>query len=159
MSAGDDDLRFVVRHAKAGRRAEWVGDDRERPLSKTGWKQAEAVAARLAGEQITGLFASPYLRCVQTLEPLAKRLRTKVVPDERLAEGATFEDSLALLMESGPGAVLSSHGDVIPDLIGAVVRRGADLRTKPDWRKAAIWVLTVDGDQIVRARVEPPPSV
>ncbi|MFV0307419.1 MAG: SixA phosphatase family protein [Desertimonas sp.] len=153
------DLRFVVRHAKAGRRSEWVGDDRVRPLSKTGWKQARAVADRLADQPVTSLVASPYLRCVQTLEPLADRIGTKVVTDERLAEGAAFETSLELLLESGPGVVLSSHGDVIPDLIGAVVRRGADLRTKPDWRKAVIWTLTVEGARVVRVKAQSPPKI
>lgn len=154
---GPGERRFVVRHAKAGRRSEWSGDDRERPLSKQGWVQAAGVAERLAGERVSGLFASPYLRCVQTLEPLAHRLRTKVVPDERLAEGAAFEDSLALLADAGPGAVLCSHGDVIPELMDGLVRRGAELTTDPDWRKAALWVLTWDGDGTATIAAEPPP--
>ena len=39
---------FVVRHAKAGSRRDWDGDDSLRPLSKDGRRQADAVAARLA---------------------------------------------------------------------------------------------------------------
>ena len=155
------DVRFVVRHAKAGRRSEWVGDDELRPLSKAGWRQAEGIAERLADEHVTGLYSSPYVRCMQTLEPLAKRLGLTVLADERLAEGASLTDSLALLAEAGPGAVLCSHGDVIPDLLGGLVRRGAELRTEPDWRKGAMWVLTAGGDGdagIGAVAAEPPPS-
>lgn len=151
------DVRFVVRHAKAGSRHKWDGDDRERPLSAAGWRQAEAIAERLADEPVTALVASPFVRCVQTLEPLAERLGLTVRADGRLAEGASFEDSLALLVESGPGAVLCSHGDVIPELVGAIMRRGAELTTEPDWRKASLWVLRVDGDTVVTAACEPPP--
>jgi len=155
------DLRFVVRHAKAGRRSAWVGDDAVRPLSKAGWCQAEDIADRLAGEHVTGLYSSPYLRCVQTLEPLAKLLGLAVIADDRLGEGSSLEASLALLAEAGPGAVLCSHGDVIPDLVGGLVRRGAELRTKPDWRKGALWVLTGSGDGdtgIAAVAAEPPPT-
>lgn len=151
--------RYVVRHAKAGQRRDWAGDDRQRPLSKRGRAQADAVAARLAGAGVTGLYASPYVRCLQTLEPLGARTGHDVVGDERLAEGAAFEDALALLAEAGDGAVLCSHGDVIPELIAAVVRHGAEVTTAPDWRKASIWVLDGDGDAITTAAAEPPPDV
>lgn len=151
--------RYVVRHAKAGQRRDWAGADRDRPLSKPGRAQADAVAARLADAGVTGLYASPYVRCVQTLEPLAARLGRAVVGDDRLAEGADFEDVIALMVEAGDGAVLCSHGDVIPELIAALVRRGADVTTDPDWRKASIWVLEGDGATITSAAAEPPPRV
>ena len=35
---------FLVRHAKAGNRSEWQGDDHIRPLTPKGWRQAEAIA-------------------------------------------------------------------------------------------------------------------
>ncbi len=131
----------MVRHAKAGSRHKWDGDDRERPLSGAGRRQAAAITERLAGEHVTGLYASHYARCVQTLEPLGKRLGLDVVADARLAEAASFESTLELLAEAGDGAVLCSHGDVIPDTIDALVRRGLDVRSPPDWRKASVWVL------------------
>ena len=39
---------YLVRHAKAGERRMWTGDDLDRPLSKAGWKQANALGKRLA---------------------------------------------------------------------------------------------------------------
>ena len=148
---------FVVRHAKAGHRHSWEGDDRLRPLSSAGWAQAQAIAERLGREPITSLHASPYARCVQTLEPLADRLGMKVSEDDRLAEGAPLEDTLTLLHEAADGGVLCSHGDVIPELIEALHRRGMDVSGRPDWRKATIWILELDGDAVVQGGVEPPP--
>ena len=152
---------FVVRHAKAGSRRDWEGDDALRPLTKGGRRQADAVAERLAGEAVSGLWSSPYVRCVQTLEPLAARGSGCRSHDEpRLAEGAGTPAVLALLGELPDGAVLCSHGDVIPDLLDALVRRGTRLLTEPNWRKAAIWILDVpdpDG-HVTTARAEPPPA-
>ena len=152
-------LRYLVRHAKAGSRHRWEGDDRDRPLSRAGIDQAEAIADRLEAAGVTGLYSSPYARCMQTLEPLAERLGAKVHPDDRLAEGTPLPEVLTLLEEVGPGAVLCSHGDVIPELIEALVRRGAEIDTPPEWRKASIWLLD-DGDRggkIRRVSAEPPP--
>jgi 8-oxo-dGTP diphosphatase len=149
---------FVVRHAKAGHRNSWDGDDRVRPLSKPGLAQADAIADRLAGEQVTALISSPYARCMQTLEPLGERVGLAVAADERLAEGTTLEDVLALLAAAGDGAVLCSHGDVIPELIEGLHRRGMEISSRPDWRKATIWVLELGGGgAVARGTVEPPP--
>ena len=149
---------FVVRHAKAGSRDSWDGDDLLRPLSKAGRQQAEAIADRLVSEDVRSLWSSPFQRCIDTLAPLGRRLGLDVISDRRLAEGGTFEQALQVLDDAGDGAVLCSHGDVVPDLIEALARRGTKLLTPPDWRKATIWVLDppdVDG-AIASATVEPP---
>jgi len=158
---------FVVRHAKAGDRKRWTGGpDALRPLSKNGRAQSAALADRLLEEKPTRLVSSPILRCVQTLEPLGERAGLDVEPDERLIEGASFEESLALVAEMPDRAVLCSHGDVIPDLISALVRRGMALATEPDWRKATVWVLEgpnerdPDGNPVfTTASVEHPPAI
>jgi 8-oxo-dGTP diphosphatase len=152
------DIIYLVRHAKAGERRVWEGDDEQRPLSKDGWKQSEAIAKRLAAKGATSLYSSPYVRCMQTLEPLAKRLGVAVEADRRLFEGAPFEPVLDMLGEVETGAVLCSHGDIIPDVIQALARRGMEVQTKADWRKGSIWVLKRKGDRITKGRVWPPPS-
>ncbi len=151
------DVIYLVRHAKAGERRVWDGDDEARPLSKHGWKQSEAIAKRLAAKGATSLHSSPYVRCMQTLEPLAKRLGVDVEAERRLFEGEPFEPVLDLLGEVGTGAVLCSHGDIVPDVIKALVRRGMEVQTTPDWRKGSIWVLKRKGDRITKGKVWPPP--
>jgi phosphohistidine phosphatase SixA len=146
--------RYVVRHAKAGHRETWDGDDdTKRPLTKAGWRQARALAERLADAGVTSLWSSPYVRCVQTLESLAERLDLPIAEDERLAEGTPYEATLELLDGTSEGAVLCTHGDVLNDLIDALLRRGAVLTTPPDWRKATVWA--IDGQKVT---VEPPPA-
>lgn len=151
---------FVVRHAKAGSRRDWDGDDMHRPLSKNGRRQADAIAARLVDEGVSGLWSSPYTRCMQSLEPLGRKVGLEVLAEPRLGEGTPFEDVLALVAEVPDAAVLCSHGDIIPELLEALVRRGTEVLTPPDWRKGSIWVLDppdADG-RVATARAEPPPS-
>ena len=149
---------YLVRHAKAGERRVWEGPDVDRPLSAKGWKLARSLSARLATKGATSLYSSPYVRCVQTLEPLSELTGTAIVVDERLEEDRAFEPVLDLLGEVDTGAVLCSHGDIIPAVLQALVRRGMEVESEADWRKATVWVLKRKGDRITKGKVWPPPS-
>jgi 8-oxo-dGTP diphosphatase len=150
---------YLVRHAKAGERRVWDGDDVVRPLSKTGWKQSEAVARRLSKKGVSSLYASPYVRCMQTLEPLGKLAGLEVNAEQRLFEDEPFEPVLDLLNEVDDGAVLCSHGDIIPAVVNALVRRGMQVETPADWAKGSVWVLKRKGDRITKGKVWPPPTL
>ena len=63
---------LLVRHASAGDRDEWEGDDRLRPLDERGRRQANQLVELLEQYEITRLLSSPFLRCIQTVEPLAQ---------------------------------------------------------------------------------------
>lgn len=150
---------FFVRHAKAGSRSAWTDDDRLRPLSNKGRAQAEQLAVALAAEAPSYLVSSPFLRCVQTLEPLGRACDLEVVADDRLAEGGPFEAVLDLLATLPDRAVLCSHGDVISETIDALVRRGCRVVGRPDWRKATVWRLERSATgEVTSAEVTPPPS-
>jgi 8-oxo-dGTP diphosphatase len=149
---------FLVRHAKAGSRDKWDGADEQRPLSKNGWKQADAISKRLQKHHITALLSSPFVRCCQTLEPLGLALDLEVVPDARLAEGERFEDVLTMLSELPDGSVLCTHGDIVPETIAALQRRGCKIDSEADWRKGTVWKLERSADTITRATVWPPPA-
>jgi 8-oxo-dGTP diphosphatase len=152
-------MLYLVRHARAGDRAAWKGDDRLRPLSKEGRRQADSLARRLARLTEGELVSSPYERCLQTLQPLSSVLRLPVREDERLGEETGFEGALALLGELPDGSVLCSHGDVIPETIDALHRRGCAIVGEPNWRKGSVWVLTRDDSgQFVEATAWEPPE-
>ncbi len=150
---------YIVRHAKAGKRSEWHDDDDLRPLSKTGWKQAELVAEQLKKLSITSLISSPATRCVQTLEPLAQLTKLKLEIDKRLLEHGDVADMLEIAEEVEDSTVLSSHGDMIPELIKTLERRGMKIESKPDWRKASVWVIERTNRGFKSATAWPPPQV
>lgn len=149
---------YLVRHAKAGERRLWKGPDIERPLSKKGWRQSELLGKKLAKIPATALYSSPYVRCSQTLEPLAQRLGLEIAISQELEEYQPVEPVLDLIGTVPDGSVLCSHGDIIPATIGAIKAAGAELKGKPDWRKTSTWVLKRNKHgAIVQARVIPPP--
>lgn len=144
-------LIHVVRHAHAGSRSAWRGDDRVRPLSPKGRAQADAIADGLAGAGITDVWSSPYVRCVQTAAPIADRLGLPVTEDPRLAEGgdaARVLDAVLACAEVGRTVALCSHGDVIPAMVAEAVRRGATLHGPAELRKAARYTFTVTGGRV-----------
>jgi phosphohistidine phosphatase SixA len=93
----------------------WVDDDWHRPLDEKGRRQAEKLAEVLGTDDVRRVVSSPYIRCVQTVEPLAAALGLEVELDDRLAEGGG--SSARELLEE-PGVVACSHGDVIFELLG-----------------------------------------
>jgi 8-oxo-dGTP diphosphatase len=150
--------RFLVRHAKAGRRADWKGEDRDRPLSKAGHRQAAGLADRLAGADVKELWSSPYVRCVQTLEPLAERVGLPINTEERLAEGTPVAEMVELMRGANDGAVFSTHGDLFTDVIEALAESGTEVATPLESRKGSVWILDGDGSSITRAAAIPPPD-
>lgn len=150
---------YLVRHAKAGKRSEWHDEDSLRPLSTTGIKQAKLLAEELKDFKIACLISSPATRCVQTLQPLGKILKLEVQTDKRLFEHGDIADMLAIAEEVEDSAVLSSHGDMIPELIKTLERRGMKIKSKPDWRKASVWVVERTKSGFESAVAWPPPQI
>jgi len=114
----------LIRHASAGERAAWLGDDGLRPLDEHGREQARMLAERLVEHGITRILSSPAVRCVDTVAPLAGALGLNVEIEAALAEGALREDALRLLLQSRDGAAFCTHGDVLAELLGAEGQKG-----------------------------------
>ena len=147
---------YLVRHAKAGSRRNWSGDDAQRPLSRPGARQATKLAGALAHVGITRIVSSPYTRCVQTVEPLAAGLRIPVDQSDALAEGATTVEAVALFEKlATEHAVMCSHGDVLGDLLMHFADHGVRL---DDFRleKGSVWVVECDHGRATSARYVSP---
>ena len=133
---------LLIRHAKAGDRDKWEAPDDLRPLTAKGEAQAEALVDLLAGYEIDRVLSSPYLRCTQTVAPLAAARGLAVQPCDDLAEGegpAAIALAQRLLPEPGY-SVLCSHGDVVEETLDAL-----GVRREQFTRKGATWVLEESG--------------
>jgi len=149
---------YLVRHGHAGDRSDFAGPDRRRPLSERGFRQAEALRDALAGCGATRLLSSPFKRCEQTLEPLAEKLGLGVELADELAEGAGGVAPLRCAEQlRHTTVVMCSHGDVIPDVLDELCRRGIELEDELRWQKGSAWVLEWDGDRLAKGRYLPPP--
>ena len=113
---------LLIRHASAGDRKHWRGDDRRRPLDERGRRQAERLVEVLAGHRVARILSSPFVRCVQTVEPLARHRGLAVEEREELAEGAGLDAFLSLERR---GAAVSAHGDLVEQLLGESRRKGS----------------------------------
>lgn len=149
----------LLRHGIAGNRDRWEGDDRARPLTKKGRKQAEAIAAALADAGIERIVTSPYHRCVQTVEPLAEATGAKIERSDALAEEADIDAAYALVDSLvGANAVLCSHGDVIPALVNRLMWAGLTLESHFYCAKGSIWEVDVERGKFTSGRYLPPPE-
>jgi phosphohistidine phosphatase SixA len=114
----------LIRHAAAGDREDWDGDDFHRPLDARGRRQAAELVELLRPLGVRRVLSSPYVRCVETVRPLAAALELSVEPDDRLAEGAG-PGALELLREDG--VVCCTHGDIVEEVLGRHLKKGASV--------------------------------
>ena len=93
-----------------------------RPLDAKGRRQAAEFVELLRPFGVRRIVSSPYVRCVQTVEPLAAALGLPLEQDDRLAEG---EGAAAAELLREDGVVCCSHGDIAEALVGRDLKKGA----------------------------------
>jgi 8-oxo-dGTP diphosphatase len=131
---------LLLRHAVAGHGTD-APDDHLRPLDERGRRQADRLRDALAGYDVQRVLTSPYVRCRQTVEPLAGSLGLPIEERPELAEGSTAEDVLDLVRSlDGETAVLCTHGDVVSEVLGEESKKGST------------WVLEVGQDGSLERR-------
>jgi 8-oxo-dGTP diphosphatase len=144
---------LLIRHADAGDRDQWTDDDMLRPLSEKGQRQADGLVDVLAEYAIDRVISSPFLRCVQTVEPLAAARGLAVAESDALAEGHR-DEALALVdLAADETVVLCGHGDTVPYLLIELLA-DADL-DEIKCSKASTWVVRL-GDPLVAEYLPPP---
>lgn len=116
---------LLIRHARAGDRDDWEGDDLRRPLDDRGRKQAERLVGLLAPYRVDRVVSSQADRCVQTVEPLARarglavEIREELAEERQAIEGAAFVRSLA-----ANDVAVSCHGGLSEVLMGVGQKKG-----------------------------------
>ncbi|GGP11910.1 MULTISPECIES: histidine phosphatase family protein [Oceanobacillus] len=71
---------YIIRHCEA------EGQAPDAPLTEKGKEQAEKLAAFLYEKKVDRIISSPFLRAIQTVEPLAEANNLKIKVDNRLRE-------------------------------------------------------------------------
>jgi 8-oxo-dGTP pyrophosphatase MutT (NUDIX family)/phosphohistidine phosphatase SixA len=152
---------YLIRHVEAGERAAWRHEpDELRPISESGRRHAARIAASLAEVAFTRLVASPYLRCVQTLEPFADAHGLDIAIAPELNEGqlpAAAEAWVFAAAADGPAA-LSTHGDIVEGVVRSLLER--DVQVGGDghvaFAKGGVWRLDVLDGRVRRMTYLPP---
>ena len=148
---------ILVRHASAGRKADWPGDDQSRPLDARGAADAQALAGLLACFAPTArVISSPALRCTDTVRPFAASFGGTVeaeaclVPYGRSAIFPTrteLADALQRLLSAVVAdrqpAVLCLHRENLPDVLAAAcsaLGAATAVPVDPALPKGGFWV-------------------
>ncbi|HMT48739.1 NUDIX domain-containing protein [Dietzia sp. UBA5065] len=154
---------LLVRHAKAGSRSEWSGNDALRPLDKTGRAQAEMLVPMLRAFGARRVHSAPRVRCEQTLAPLAEELGVTIAVEPALTDEAYLDDPAAararlIDLAAGKGvAAVGSQGTAIPGMVGDLADlAGLDVGDTST-KKAGAWGLGFDGETLVYADYYPSP--
>jgi 8-oxo-dGTP diphosphatase len=151
----------LVRHGHAGTKEGWSDEDRLRPLDGRGRRQAVHLVEVIAPMTPTALVSSPFLRCLQTVAPIAART------------GLTVEEDEAFLPDAGPKAlevlrrlshwrregpvVVCTHGEVMGEVLGALATEDAlRLSRRTPGLKGCAWLLDFHHGRVETARYIPP---
>jgi 8-oxo-(d)GTP phosphatase len=156
---------LLVRHASAGERSQWKGDDRLRPLDALGWAQAEELVRLLSHFEVEKIRSADFVRCTDTVRPLSEAIGVPIDEDPLWSEigyPGHQKEALASLRRWGASAgttVVCSQGDVIPDLLERVASADDLDLPKGGTKKASVWALMFDGSSVFSAEYFPAPNV
>lgn len=145
---------LLTRHAHAGDRATWKGDDAVRPLSARGYEQAKGLVDQLAPFGIDRIVSSPAVRCLETVEPLAANRSLVPKTSNALSEEAKRSKIHGALEKHRFGStLLCTHGPVLGVALHHLLKT-----TKAPMKKGSTWVLDYHGHQLAQACYLSPPS-
>jgi 8-oxo-(d)GTP phosphatase len=157
-----------LRHASAGHKGSWPGDDLDRPLDARGAADADRLAGLLSCFGPGRVISSAAERCVATVRPYAALTGAAVALEPaftvglaeqpaRMAAAGTATVGVATaavadIVAAGMPAVICAHGENLPPMIadacaalGAVPPDGLSLP------KGGFWVLHVAGGTLAAA--------
>jgi 8-oxo-(d)GTP phosphatase len=124
---------LLIRHASAGKRMQWEGDDRRRPLDERGRRQALGLVSLLADYPLERILSSPYDRCVLTVEPLARSRGLAIEVREELAEERQAHEGAALVARLlDTNTAVCCHGGLSDVVVGESQKKGEVLVLAPD---------------------------
>jgi 8-oxo-dGTP diphosphatase len=143
---------ILLRHATAGTRAGWPGDDRARPLDPDGRRTAQQLARLLCCFGAGRVISSAAERCIATVRPYAElagaRIETEPLftagprgADPAAADRAAADRAAAIAADGVP-AVICTHRENLPLLLeAACARLGSGPPDGPALAKGGFWVL------------------
>lgn len=151
------DTVLLVRHAKAGRRSRYKGDDALRPLDPEGEVQAAALVSELSAFGASAVHAANRRRCVQTVQPLADALSEQIILEPLLSEEGYAKDADAAreraleIASLGGVRTICSQGKVIPDLLQWWADKDGVKLPPNRNRKGSVWVLSLYDGKLIAA--------
>ncbi len=117
---------IVVRHGHARPRNVWGREDAERPLVSAGRAQATHLKETLAAWRPEKILSSPWVRCVQTVQPYAAGASLKVRTKGKLSEDGHRKDRagtarlISKQIGKGVPLLICTHRPVLGTVLGVL---------------------------------------
>jgi 8-oxo-(d)GTP phosphatase len=121
------DTLIILRHTKALERGDWDEVDSERTLNEVGFDQAQLLIKHLEPFAIEEIYTSNYVRCVQTVTPMAHSRGLGITQVPSLNEETFEEDPLRsvsfanALKQDEKNILICSHNPVIPTMLRGIL--------------------------------------
>jgi len=153
-AGGDTVPCILLRHAPAGRKNGWHGDDLLRPLDAHGVADAEALAELLGCFAPDRVISSAAERCLGTVRPYAERIGAAIEAEPaftvRAGNGGGDRSEAArhrmteLIAQPSP-MVICAHRENLPVLLDQARAGLHDTQPEDGWSppKAGFWVLHI----------------
>jgi 8-oxo-(d)GTP phosphatase len=152
---------ILLRHAEAGSKAGWPGDDLARPLDSRGAATAQSLGQLLACFGTCAVYSSAAERCLATVRPYAALTGAPIEAEllftvgkqdaDPAAAALAAADRAAAIAAAGP-VIICAHGENLPLLLrAACARLGSGPPDGPSLHKGGFWVLQSAGQALVSA--------
>jgi 8-oxo-(d)GTP phosphatase len=156
-SRGGTTAFILLRHASAGSKDIWPGDDLLRPLDERGREEARTLAGLLAAYAPTRVISSAAERCLATVRPYAERIGAGIVVEPAFTVPAppggeeAARRRLSELLASVVPAVICLHRENVVVLLAHARAELGEPRPAPERSppKAGFYVLHVAGRGLV----------
>jgi 8-oxo-(d)GTP phosphatase len=161
---------ILLRHASAGAKQSWPGDDLDRPLDAEGAAVSDELGLLLSCYGSARAITSAAERCVATVRPYAVMTGAKLEIEPSLTAGHPYggpgrDDQaaaalVARITAGGLPAVVCAHRENLPPLLAAACAAlGADPPVGTPLRKGDFWVLHVADGRLAAAEEHSPVGV
>jgi 8-oxo-(d)GTP phosphatase len=150
---GDTVPCILLRHASAGRKGAWHGDDLQRPLDERGAADAEILAGLLGCFGVQRVISSAAERCVGTVRPYAERIGAVIETEPAFTipaaggsdRGDTARACMTELLAQPSPMVICGHRENMPVLMAQARAVLPGFPPDDGWAppKAAFWVLHI----------------
>ncbi len=156
---------ILLRHAEAGHKSDWPGDDLLRPLDPQGEHDARSLAALLRCFGLSRVISAPAERCQATVRPYAAATGGMVEVEpafgvtgaDASSAGADPEKTAATLAAAAEPVLICGHRENLPGLLAAACAElGAEPPAGAPLRKGEFLVLhRAEGRLIAAERYHP----
>jgi phosphohistidine phosphatase SixA len=151
---------ILLRHAEAGRKSDWPGDDLSRPLDPQGELDARSLAPLLRCFGVSRVISAPAERCLATVRPYAATtggwIEVEQAFDVTSADGgsavADAKKAAAALAAVTQPVIICAHRENLPVLLAAAgAELGAEQPARGPLRKGEFLVLHRAAGRLIAA--------